>query len=152
MEANNKTIRVDLNGHVFYSRHLNDEFTLLTTEDSLIKSAMLDLNEFYENVVDLAYDGEDAEYTYIGEDGEEYFGEDAQGVTLFFVHTGMLQFRICPDCGRIAFMVHQEKAKLKEEAVRKFIEKRQKDMDPEEARKLFVAAKENDEEVEHDAE
>ena len=104
----NKTKRIDLNGHVFFTCPLNDRFDLIVTDDDLIKSAMIDLNTYYEDVVDLAYDEEDAEYVVKGEDGEEYWGEDADGATLFFVHKKMLQFRISTDSGSIGFMVNKE--------------------------------------------
>lgn len=113
----NETMRVDMRGHVFFTRKLNDEYVLLATADDLMKSAMIELNKYYENVVDLAYDGEDAEYEYIDENGESFFGEDADGITLFFIRRDMLNFRFCPGCGAIGFMVNKDLAKLKEDVV-----------------------------------
>ena len=116
----NETVRFDLRGHVFFTEPLNERFDLIITDDDLIKSALIDLNTYYHDVVDLAYDGEDAEYVVKGEDGEEYWGEDGDGVTVFFVHKGMLQFRIVPGDGAIGFMVHKDahanKEKLEEAA------------------------------------
>ena len=116
----NETSRIDVNGHVFYTRPLNENFDLIITDDDMIKSAMADLNKYYDDVVDLAYDDEDAELIVNGEDGEEYWGDDADGVTVFFVHKGMLQFRIAPGSGAIGFMVHKDahanQEKLKEAA------------------------------------
>lgn len=124
METNeikgNETVRFDLRGHVFFTRQLNDQFDLIITDDDLIKSALVDLSMYYLDVVDLAYDDEDAELIVNGEDGEEYWGDDADGVTVFFVHKGMLQFRIAPGSGAIGFMVHKDahanQEKLKEAA------------------------------------
>ena len=103
----NETSRIDVNGHVFYTRPLNENFDLIITDDDMIKSAMADLNKYYDDVVDLAYDDEDAELI-VNIDGEDYWGEDGEDTVIFFVHKGMLQFRIAPGSGVIGFMINKE--------------------------------------------
>lgn len=109
MEGNvEETRKVEIRGHVFYTRPLNDDFDLIYTDDDLFKSALIDLNRLYDDVVDMAYDGDDAEYVIKGEDGQEYWGDDAEGICIFFIHKGMLQFRIQPGTGCIGFMVNKD--------------------------------------------
>ena len=76
-----ETYKAELNGHVYWHRKLDDEVAIILTADSQVKEGLMRVNRDYPDIVQPAYDEEDADNI------REGFiqGEDLEGMSMFFI-------------------------------------------------------------------
>lgn len=100
--------KVTIGEKTFWHRMERDGVATIMTDNREIKLALCRLHSMFPDLVQLMYDGEDADYIRKGPDGEVVLGEDLKGTTTFYVSADCVRIKILPGRSDFALEAIQE--------------------------------------------
>lgn len=106
--------KVTIGEKTFWHQKLRDGVALITTDNDSIKRVLCLLNDRFPTVVQMMYDGPDADNYHRGPDGEIIPGVDMEGTTTFFINPDRLRVVVTIGTGELIFQVILEAGEEKE--------------------------------------